>query len=105
MMNKFINGLVKFVDGDFTISTKRKAKPARRHTDHHEPTFKERFTQWHDEKGPAFFKAAYGIASIVICLTLITILLITASFLPESVPPGNGCSDLPVQCQTSSGSR
>lgn len=88
-MNKFINGIIKFVDGDFTITTKRKAKPARRNTDHHEPTFKERFAKWHDEKGPSFFKAAYGVASIVISLTMITILLVTASFLPEYGNPDN----------------
>ena len=87
--NSFMEMLNSFVDGDFVITTKRKQKTPRRETTHHEPTMKERFTLWHETKAPAFFKAAYSVASLVICCTLISILLITASFLPEYGNPDN----------------
>ena len=85
-----------FVDGEFTITTKRKQKAPRRETTHHEPTLKERMTLWHETKAPVFFKAAYSVASVVICLTLISILLITVSFLPEY-----GKADNPVNNEVS----
>ena len=94
--NSFIANLHKFVDGEFTITTKRKHKPERRHTDHHEPTFGERFAIWHDTKAPGFFKAAYMVSSVVVCLTLIGILLITVSFLPAY-----GNADNPVNNEVS----
>ena len=87
--NKFIAALNKFVDGDFTITTKRKPKPERRETTHHEPTLKERMRVWHDTKAPAIFKAAYMAASCAICVVIISILLITVSFLPEYGNPNN----------------
>ena len=87
--NTFFENLTKFVDGDFVISTKRKHKKERRPSTHHEPTLKERMTEWHDTKAPGFFRAAYTVSSVVVCLTLIGILLITVSFLPLYGNPDN----------------
>ena len=87
--NTVIDKLNRFVDGDFVISTKRKHKPERRPSTHYEPSLKERLQVWHDTKAPAFFKAAYAVSSVVICLTLIVILLITVSFLPAYGNPDN----------------
>ena len=81
--NTVFDRINRFVDGDFVITTKRKHKPERRPSTHHEPSLRERFAVWHDTKAPGFFKAAYAVSSVVICLTLIGILLITVSFLPE----------------------
>ena len=53
-------------------------------------------TLWHETQAPLFFKAAYSVASVVICLTLISILLITVSFLPEY-----GKADNPVNNEVS----
>ena len=94
--NSVMDMINAFVDGEFTITTKRKQKAPRRETTHHEPTLKERMTLWHETKAPVFFKAAYSVASVVICLTLISILLITVSFLPEY-----GKADNPVNNEVS----
>ncbi|MBQ3587005.1 MAG: hypothetical protein II977_00410, partial [Oscillospiraceae bacterium] len=66
-----------------------KHKKERRPSTHHEPTLKERMTEWHDTKAPGFFRAAYTVSSVVVCLTLIGILLITVSFLPVYGNPDN----------------
>ncbi len=87
--NTVMDRLNRFVDGDFVITTKRKHKPERRPSNHHEPSLRERFAVWHDTKAPAFFRAAYAVSSVVICLTLIGILLITVSFLPAYGNPDN----------------
>ncbi len=87
--SKILDALNKFIDGDFKITTKRKPKPERRVSTHHEPTFKERWRIWHDTKASDFFKTAYKVSSVVICLTIISILLITVSFLPEYGNPNN----------------
>lgn len=87
--NSFFENIKRFVDGDFTITLKRKSKPERRASSHHEPSLKERTTLWHDTKAPAFFKSVYAVSSVVICLTLIVILLITVSFLPKFGNPNN----------------
>jgi len=94
--NTVMDKLNRFVDGDFVISTKRKHKPERRPSNHHEPSLRERFAVWHDTKAPRFFKAAYAVSSVVICLTLIGILLITVSFLPAY-----GNADNPVNNEVS----
>ncbi len=94
--NTVMDKLNRFVDGDFVISTKRKHKPERRPSNHHEPSLRERFAVWHDTKAPQFFKAAYAVSSVVICLTLIVILLITVSFLPAY-----GNADNPVNNEVS----
>ena len=94
--NTFMDKLNQFVDGEFVITTKRKHKPERRPSTHYEPSLKERFAVWHDTKAPAFFKVAYGVSSVVICLTLIGILLITVSFLPAY-----GNADNPVNNEVS----
>lgn len=78
-----------FVNGDFEIITKRKAKPQRRPVTHHEKTVKERFSAWHDTEVKAFFDGVYKITSVVICLIVILALTITVSFLPEFGNPEN----------------
>lgn len=88
-MNKFWTSLNKFVDGDFVITTKRKKKEKRRESNHHETTVRERMQVWHDTKAPSFFKGVYTVFSVVICLLIISILLITVSFLPPFGDPSN----------------
>lgn len=88
-MNKFFSAINKFVDGDFTINMKRKKVKERKPTSHHERTLKERLDTLHDKHGREFFKKVYTAASLGICLILITILLITVSFLPEFGNPDN----------------
>ena len=88
-MNNFFSSLKKFVDGDFVITTKRKPQEKRRETDHREVPIKERLKAWHDTKAPGFFKGAYIAASVTICLCIISILLITVSYLPPFGNPNN----------------
>lgn len=88
-MSRIKDALNKFVDGDFTITTKRKKKPRRRPSGHHEVSLKERYVIWHEEKARSFFKGMYISASVFVCLTLISILLITVSFLPPFGNPSN----------------
>lgn len=87
--NKIMTALNKFVDGDFKITTKRKPKEERRPSTHHEPSVKERSQIWHDTKAESVFKAAYTVAGVAICGIIISILLITVSFLPEFGNPEN----------------
>lgn len=89
MKNKFIDYLVKFVDGDFTITTKRKKKKERRPSLHKEKSIRKRYEEWHDAKAKDFFKGVYTVASVAICLTVILVLLITVSFLPKYGNPDN----------------
>ncbi|MEG1781927.1 MAG: hydrogen gas-evolving membrane-bound hydrogenase subunit E [Oscillospiraceae bacterium] len=88
MSNLFVS-LKKFVDGDFSITTKRKPQEKRRETTHKETTIKERLQVWHDTKAPAFFKGVYITFSVCICLSIILILLITVSYLPPFGNPSN----------------
>ena len=89
MMNKIAKAINKFVDGDFTINMKRKKKPERIETTHHEKTIDERAKEWHDKEGVKVYKGLYTAASVAICLIMITILLITVSFLPPFGNPNN----------------
>lgn len=88
-MNKIISAIEKFVDGDFVINTKRKKKPEHEPITHHEKTIEERWAIWHDTDGVEAFKIVYKAASVAICLIMITILLITVSFLPAFGNPDN----------------
>ena len=89
MMNKIVKAINKFVDGDFTINMKRKKKPERIEATHHEKTIDERAKEWHDKEGVKVYKGLYTAASVAICLIMITILLITVSFLPPFGNPNN----------------
>ena len=88
-MNKIISAIEKFVDGDFVINTKRKKKPEHEPITHHQKTIEERWAIWHDTDGVEAFKIVYKAASVAICLIMITILLITVSFLPAFGNPDN----------------
>ena len=88
-MNKIISAIEKFVDGDFVINTKRKKKPEHEPITHHEKTIEERWAIWHDTDGVETYKIVYKAASVAICLIMITILLITVSFLPAFGNPDN----------------
>lgn len=88
-MNKIFPAIKKFVDGDFVITTKRKKKPEHKPITHHEKTIEERWAIWHDTDGVEAFKIVYKAASVAICLIMITILLITVSFLPAFGNPDN----------------
>ncbi len=88
-MNKFLEKLSHFADGDITITTKRKKKVERRPSNHHESTLTERYMQWHDTKASHFFSVVYKTASLIICVLVILVLLVTVSFLPEFGNPNN----------------
>ena len=87
--NKTMQAITKFVEGDFVITTKRKPKVPRRPSNHHELSSSERFTIWHDTKAREYFNYVYKVFSVIICLSLIVVLLITVSFLPEFGNPNN----------------
>ncbi len=95
-MKNFKEMISKYADGDMVITTKRKKKAERRPSNHHEPSLSERYQQWHDEKAQRLFVMVYRMASVIICLMVITALLITVSFLPEF-----GDADSPVHNQVS----
>ncbi len=83
MNNKFINFLKDFADGKIILNSKRKKKEVRKESLHHEETAKERYQVWHDTKAPKFFDSVYKVSSGIICFLIITVLLLTVSFLPE----------------------
>ncbi|MGL5149773.1 MAG: hydrogen gas-evolving membrane-bound hydrogenase subunit E [Clostridium sp.] len=87
--NSFFDYLHKFVDGDFTITTKRKKKDQRKPSTYKEKSIKERYEAWHDAEAKKFFNGIYNGASIAICIMVIAVLLITVSFLPEFGNPNN----------------
>lgn len=96
-MNNIFSALTKFVDGDFQINTKRKKKPEHKPVTHHEKTIEERWALWRDAHGAEVFKGVYKVASVVICLVMIFILLITVSFLPEFGNPDNPVNNVVSQ--------
>ncbi len=71
-----------FGNGDIDLMPKPKAPSPRRPTHHTEPTIDQRFRQWHAAKAQGLFKGMYNVASTAICLGVITMLLITVSYLP-----------------------
>lgn len=87
--NSFFDYLHRFVDGDFTITTKRKKKSIRKKGTHKEKSLRERYEAWHDAEAKNFFNGIYNAASVVICIMVIVVLLITVSFLPEFGNPDN----------------
>lgn len=86
-MNKFIEMLNKFADGDFVLTTKRKPVKIRREVEYENDSIKNRYQKFHDTKSQKIFDNIYRISSIIICFSLITILLITVSFLPRFGDP------------------
>lgn len=95
-MNKIKSILQKFIYGDFEITTKRTPKQPRRENTHHELSVLERLKEWEKLHAEDFFNGFYKIASVVICLTVIVVLTVTVSFLPEF-----GNADNPVNNEVS----
>ena len=77
----------KFINGEFELNIKPKEKECRRPTQHKEASFRERYDIWHDTGSQNLFKSTYNVASVIICLGIIFILLITVSYLPRYGDP------------------
>lgn len=86
---KFKENLIKFIDGDFTITTKRKPVEARRTPRHKEKNIKARLEIWHNKNGSTIFNKIYNTFSIVMSISVIMVLIMTVSFLPSFGDPTN----------------
>ncbi len=82
-MNSIFEILRKFADGEFELRTKRKPVPPRKESHHKEETIHERYKIWHDKKATQVFDGIYKTASVIICLLVIGVLLVTTSYLPK----------------------
>ncbi len=89
MKHNWKKSIEKFIDGEVVLTTKRKKVEPRRETTHREETIHQRYENWHDTKATLFFRATYKVASVMICLLVIFVLLITTSYLPEFGNPNN----------------
>lgn len=83
MKNSWFSKITKFVNGEVSFEPKAKEKENRKPSNHKEKTLKERYFQWHDEKGYKVFRRFYGAISVAIALCIITVLLVTVSYLPR----------------------
>ncbi|MFI3115416.1 MAG: hydrogen gas-evolving membrane-bound hydrogenase subunit E [Clostridia bacterium] len=86
---KFKEKLTKFVDGEFTITTKRKPVEPRRTPRHREKNIKERLEIWHGENGAYVFKRVYVTISIIMSIFISLVLIMTVSYLPSFGDPSN----------------
>ena len=87
--SKLIQSIINFTNGDFILTTKNKPHQPRRDPRHHEISLCERYEVWKERSAESFFKGIYTISSFVICFTVIAVLLMTVSFLPEFGNPEN----------------
>ena len=103
MMNKLIALINKFIDGDFDISAKEIKVIPDKTSRHKELSMKEKYLIWHDEHGVHSFRTIYAGASIFICIALISILLLTVSYLPAFGDPSNPANNEVSNRYTESG--
>lgn len=89
MKTTFTKGVKRFVDGDFSLYPAPVQKPPRRPQRHQEQTPAQRFAHWYNEHGGEAFSALYRAMSTLICLGIISILLVTVSFLPPFGDPSD----------------
>ena len=91
--NILFNKLVKFVDGEVSFEPKaKKQEEERREITHKEKNISERYAVWHQKDGYAFFRKAYVMASCFIAVCIITVLLLTVSYMPpygQAANPAN----------------
>lgn len=83
MKNSWFSQIIKFVNGEVSFEPKEKEKEIRKPSNHKEKSLKERYFQWRDERGYKVFRGFYGAISVVVALCIITVLLITVSYLPR----------------------
>lgn len=93
---KLLLWIFEFADGEMDLRAKPKSPPPRRPTQHQEATISQRFNQWHSAKAQNLFKGMYNVASTAICIGVISMLLITVSYLPP-----HGGADNPVNNEVS----
>ncbi|MFI3250566.1 MAG: hydrogen gas-evolving membrane-bound hydrogenase subunit E [Eubacteriales bacterium] len=78
-----------FSNGDIDLTAQPKEVVKRRETPYQEPTIDQRFRSWHSAKAQGLFKGMYNVASTAICLGVISLLLVTVSYLPPHGDPTN----------------
>lgn len=87
MTNNFFDLLIKFIEGDYDLDLKDPEELPRRKAKFKEVSFKERVAHWHDKYAEGYFKSMYLGMSMLICISVIAILLVTVSFLPAFGAP------------------
>ncbi len=89
MKMTFIESIKGFVDGDVHLDPTPVEAPPRRPQTHQELTVAQRLAHWHNQRGQRAFDGLYRVLSTLICLGIISILLLTVSFLPPFGDPAD----------------
>ena len=82
MIKSLFSAVKRFVDGDVSFDVKTKEKEKRIPSTHKEKTVAERYVLWHEKYGYKTFKGGYAAISCLIAVFIISVLLLTVSYLP-----------------------